>query len=70
MEFMEKVKEMHDRLNEIAIAQGIGLTVMAAAGKPGEDALTHGASNMEHSEQVLALHLFHKYIDNEYDPMY
>lgn len=31
MEFMEKVKEVHDRLNDIAIAHGIGFTVMVAA---------------------------------------
>ena len=64
MEFMEKVKEVHDRLNEIAIANWVWFTVMVAVWQPGEDALTHGASNMAYSEQVLALHLFHSYIDN------
>ena len=66
MEFMEKVKEVHDRLNAIAIEHGVGFTAMVACGRPGEDALTHGASNMEYSEQVLALHLFHNYIDRQY----
>ena len=65
MEFMEKVKEVHDRLNDIAIAHGIGFTVMVAAWQPGEDALTHWASNMDYDEQVLSLHLFHSYIDNQ-----
>ena len=31
MEFMEKVKEVHDRLNVIAMEHGIGFTVMVAA---------------------------------------
>lgn len=65
MEFMEKVKDVHDRLNKIAIEHWIGFTVMVAAWQPWEDALTHGASNMGYDEQVLSLHLFHSYIDNE-----
>ncbi len=55
MEFMEKVKEVHDRLNKIAIEHWIGFTVMVAAWQPWEDALTHGASNMGYDEQVLSL---------------
>lgn len=64
IEFMEKVKELHDRLNVIAIEQWLWFIAMVAAWQPGEDALTHGASNMDYDEQVLSLHLFHSYIDN------
>ena len=68
MEFMEKVKEVHDRLNEIAFAQWINFTVMVAAGKKWDGALTYGTSNMEYEDQVLSLHLFHNYIQEHYEP--
>lgn len=63
IEFMEKVKEVHDKLTAIALEQGIGFIVMAAAGQEWEDAVTYGAWNMDYPEQIRSLHLFHKHID-------
>ena len=67
MEFMEKVKEVHDKLNLIALEAGIWFIAMSAAWKEWEDSVTYWAWNIDYPEQVKSLHLFHNHIEKTHE---